>query len=705
MATSRAGIHAGLHGLRLKSCQFFALAAGLLFWPNARADVIPYITPVSVLTYHNDNARTGQNTNEAILTPANVSSTNFAKLFSQTVDGYVFAQPLIEASVTIPGKGVHNVLFIATEHDSVYAFDADSTNSTPLWHTNFLNTAAGVTTVPAGDQSSSEIANEIGITSTPVIDPVTGTIYVSAKTKEVSGRTTNYVHRLHALDIGTGAEKFGGPVVMAASVPGAGDTSTNDYVTNDVLSFYPLRHLNRPGLLLLNGEVYVAFASLGDKRPYHGWLLGYDAQTLALSNVFNSTPNGQDGGFWESACGPAADADGNIYVASGNGTFDATNNYATNNDYGDSLLKLSTTNGLALADYFTPSNQDRLNDADLDFGSGGMTLLPDEAGSAGHPHLLVCADKWGTVYLVDRDILTSDNSHYNPAGDMVVQELSSNIFKSWGSPAYYEHTVYYIGASQFLKAFSMSNAVIGATIVSNTATVYGSTGGSPSVSANGTSNAIVWAINVTGEALHSYYATNVAVEIRSNYLGSAVKFTVATVANGKVYVGAISNVLVFGLKTPIITAQPQSLVVIPGDGANFSVTATTTAPPLRYQWFKDGSALDNQTNATLSLANVQVTDGGAYSAVVADSVGSALSVNAILQLTGITRNADGTMTVQFAGTPGQPYHIETATNLDPPIVWQVLSGSATNAPPGGLWQFTDQQATNYPQQFYRSVSP
>ena len=665
---------------------------------------IQYIAPVSVLTYHNDNARTGQNTNEVILTPANVGSTNFGKLFSQTVDGYVFAQPLVEPNVMIPGKGIHNVLFIATEHDSVYAFDADNNagaNSAPLWHTNFLNPAAGVTTVPAADQSSSEIANEIGITSTPVVDPVTGTIYVEAKTKEVSGDTTNYVHRLHALDITTGAEKFGGPVIIAATVPGIGDTSTNDLSTNGMLSFYPLRHLNRPGLLLLNGVVYIACASLGDKAPYHGWLFGYNAQTLAQTNVFNSTPNGAAGGVWESACGPAADANGNIFVSTGNGTFDATNNYPTNNDYGDSLLKLSTTNGLALADYFTPHDQVMLNSNDLDFGSGGMTLLPDEAGNTTHPHLLVCADKRGTVYLVDRDNLT----HFNPSADMVVQELSSNIFKSWGSPAYYGHNIYYIGASQVLESFSMSNAVIGATVISNT-TVYGSTGGSPCVSANGSSNAIVWAINVTGKALHAYYATNVATEIGSGQnLGSAVKFTVPTVVNGKVYVGAISNVLVFGLATPSITAEPQSLEVLPGGSATFSVTATSTAPPLQYQWFRNNCALVDQTNATLTLTDVQVTDGGVYSVMVSDAVGSASSVIAVLDLSGITRNADGTMTVEFIGNPGQAYHLETTANLNPPIVWQTLPGSTTNAPPGGVWQFTDPQAPNYQQRFYRSVSP
>jgi hypothetical protein len=677
---------------------FFLLGLELAFWTSARAGSSPPIVPVSVMTFHNDNARTGQNTSEAILTPANVGSTNFGKLFSHPVDGYVYAQPLVAANVTIPGKGVHNVLFIATEHDSVYAFDADNnagTNAAALWHDNFSNPAAGVTTVPAGDTGSLSIKNEIGITSTPVIDPTTGTIYVSVKTKEVSGPTTNYVHRLHALDVGTGAEKFGGPVVMTATVPGTGDGSTNGSLTLN-----GLRQLNRSALLLHNGVVYVASGGLGDQPPFHGWLLGYDARSLAFTNFFCSTPNGSDGGIWESGCGPAADTNGNIFVSTGNGTFDADNNA---NDYGDSLLKLSTTNGLAQADYFTPHDEHLLNTNDLDFGSSGMTLLPDEAGSASHPHLLVCADKRGTIYLVDRENLT----HFHTPTDLVVQEMPSNIFKSWGSPAYYAHTVYFIGVSNAIKAFSMSNAVLGATIVSNT-DIYGSTGGSPTVSANGTSNAIVWAINVTTHMLHAYDAANVANEIGSGHdLGSAVKFSVATVANGKVYVGTISNALIFGLTTPAISAQPQSLEVVPGKNATFNVTASSTAPPLLYQWFKNTSALVSQTNVTLTVTNVQVADGGAYSVVVSDNVGSALSVNATLALdaAGISKNADGNMTVDFTGIPGQSYHLEAATNLTWPIVWQVLAGSLTDAPSAGRWQFTDSQATNYPYRFYRSVSP
>ena len=682
---------AALRSLSHTSQIFIFLCVALLL-ANYAGAVTPAISAVSVLTYHNDNARTGQNTNEAILTPANVGSTNFARLFSQPVDGYVFAEPLVAANVNIPGHGVCNVLIVATEHDSVYAFDADKTNSSPLWKANFLNPAAGITTVPRVDTGSSEIAVEIGITSTPAIDPVTGTIYVEAKTKEVAGVNTNYVHRLHALDITTGAEKFGGPVVINATVSGNGDGSSGGS-----LGFNGLRHLNRCALLLDHGIVYVGFASLGDKIPYHGWLFGYDAKTLAQTHVFNSNPNGSDSGFWESGCGPAADANANVFVSTGNGTFDGP----TNSDYGDSLLKLSTTNGLVLADYFTPQDQDALNSKDLDFGSGGMTLLPDEAGSAAHPHLLVCAGKQGTIYLVDRENLT----HFNPPTDLIVQEMPSNILKSWGSPAYFNHTIYYVGASDVLKAFSIANAVIGTTVWSNTL-VYGSTGASPSVSANGASNGIVWAVDVVNRVMHTYNATNVALEIGSGQsLGSAVKFSTVTIANGKAYVGTTNAVVVFGLKTPTITAQPQGVKVIAGNNITFSVTATSTAAPLRYQWFRNNNPLLDQTNASVTVTNVQVTDGGAYNVVVSDNVGSALSVIAVLNITGITKNSDGTVTVAFLGTEGQTYHLEATTNIDAAGSWQMLPGSATNAPRGGLWQFTDSEAMNYPERFYRSVSP
>jgi PA14 domain/Chitobiase/beta-hexosaminidase C-terminal domain len=510
---------------------------------------------VNVLTYHNDNARTGQNTNETILTPVNVASTNFGLLFVCPVDGYVYAQPLIMTNVAIPGRGVHNVVFVATEHDSIYAFDADNddgSNATPLWQTSFINPAAGVTTVSSNDVYCTDIVPEIGITSTPVIDAATGTIYVEAKTKEVTNGVITFVQRLHALDVATGAEKFGGPVVLQASVPGSGDG--NDGAGN--VPFNALTQLNRSGLLLNQGVVYLAFASHCDNGPFHGWLIGCNAQTLAIANVFNTTPNGSDGGIWQSGGGPACDTNGNIFVMTGNGTFDGP----SLGDYGDSFLKLSTTNGLQLADYFTPFDQATLNVNDTDLGSGGPMLLPDSVGSTAHPHLLAGCGKKGTIYLLDRDNL----GHYNSTNDnQIVQELPVAVGGTWSMPAYFNNTIYFLGADDVLRAFDINQAFISSppSVSSN---VFQFPGATPSVSANGTSNAIVWVIQVgypgtSGPAvLHAYNATNVAQELYNSHKagtdpGLPVKFAVPTIANGKVYVGAQYVLGVYGLGTFLAT--------------------------------------------------------------------------------------------------------------------------------------------------------
>ena len=526
---------------------------------------------VNVLTYHNDNGRTGQNLNETALTPTNVNAASFGKLFSYPVDGYVYAQPLYVSRVPIPGQGIRNVVFVATQHNSVYAFDADGISPGLLWQVSFIDPANGVTTVsPFDDVLSSDIVPEIGITSTPVIDINSGTIYVEAKTKEVGDGSMHFVQRLHALDIATGAEKFGGPAVIAdtiladdgsyvyvsgPTVAGTGDGSV-DGVT---VVFNALRQLCRPGLLLVNGVVYVACGSHGDISPYHGWVLAYDAATLGLVAAFNSTPNGGLGAVWMSGGGPAADAEGNIYVATGNGTF-ALSPDPGSPGYGDSVLKLAlTTGGFNVVDFFTPFDQDILDAADADLGSSGVMLLPDQPGP--RPHLMLAAGKTPSIYLIDRDNLGG----YQQCGltcDNVVQVLSDGTINgAFDTPAYFNGLVYYHGTSDVLKAFQLSGGLLSPSPVSQSNIPFGFPGSTPAISANGTANPIVWTLQVdeyltSGPAvLRAYDALNLANElynssqVPADQLDGAVKFTVPTIANGKVYVGTQSSLAVFGRRS------------------------------------------------------------------------------------------------------------------------------------------------------------
>ena len=525
-------------------------------------------------TFHNDTARTGQDLNETVLTPSNVNSSTFGKLFSYDLDGMTFASPLYLANVNIPGKGYHNVVYVATEHDSVYAFDADGLSSTPLWQVSFINPAAGVTTVPAADTGETgDIPNEIGITGTPVIDPATGTLYVVAKTKEVSGGTTTYVQRLHALDITTGAEKLGGPVVIQATVPGTGNGSSGGQ-----LPFSPLHENQRPALLLSNGVVYLGFSSHGDVEPFHGWLLGYDATTLQQVLVFNSAPNGDHGGIWMNGDGPAVDASGNLYFITGDGTLDADTG---GNDYGDSFVKLSTSG--TVQDYFSPSVQSTLDANDLDLGSGGVLLLPDQSGS--HAHEMVSAGKNGTIYLVDRDNMGG----FDSSSDHVVQELV-NVFTTvtgieggnFSSPVYFNGSVYFSPVQDHIQAFGLSNGLLTTSPTSKTATVFNSRGGTLSISANGSSNGILWAVESTGSTtpgiLHAYDASKLSTELyNSGQAGTRdtldvwLKFTLPVVANGKVFVSGVNQLTVYGL-----LPNPAAPLKAAG-GAAPAVSTTTRA--------------------------------------------------------------------------------------------------------------------------------
>jgi hypothetical protein len=519
---------------------------------------------VSVLTYHNDLARTGQNLNETILTPLSLQWSNFGELFRQPVDGQIYGQPLYFWGLSIPGKGIHNVVFVATEHDSVYAFDADNNtglNAVPLWHSSFINPAAGVTSVPSANLQCQVIAPEVGITSTPVIDPISGTLYVVAMTLENSGQT--YIHRLHALDVTTGAERPGSPVEIQASVPGTGDGNTT-------VTFKPWLYKQRAGLLLLNGVVYTTWASHCDSGNYHGWVIGYDATTLSQTTIYSITPNYDAGAIWQSGAAPAADASGNIFVVTGNGTFDADRG---GSDLSDSVIKLSTATGLSMADYFTPFDAESLSVEDLDLGSSGALLLPDSAGTPAHPHLLVTGSKEGRVYLLDRDRM----GQFQPGADaQIVQSLPSAVGPLFGIPVFFNNTVYFSGRNDTLKAFPIANGQLSGQPASETTVTFAYLGTVPCVSANGSKNGIVWTIDPAG--LHAFDADNLALDLYSGSAGTFVKFSTPAIANGKVFVGSEDSLLVFGLHTAPRVASivseggaPDSIILVSG-----SNLATTT---------------------------------------------------------------------------------------------------------------------------------
>jgi Abnormal spindle-like microcephaly-assoc'd, ASPM-SPD-2-Hydin len=510
-------------------------------------------------TGRNDSMRTGQNLNEVALTTGNVNRTQFGKLFTYPVDGYVFAQPLYVPRVNIGGAS-HNVVYVATESDSVYAFDADNnlTGGGLLWQTSFINPTNNVTTVPQGEvENGNDIPVQVGITGTPVIDPTAGpngTLFVVARTKEISNGVTSYVQRLHALDLTTGAEQSGSPVIVQATVSGSGAGSSGGQV-----AFDPLRENSRPALLLTNGTIYICWASLEDILPFHGWVIGYSETTLQQTTAFNTTPNGSEGGIWQGGDGAMADASGNVFVVTSNGTFDASTGGGI--DYGDTVLKLTAPNGiLSVGDYFSPFNQSTLSTLNWDLGGGGAMLLPDQSGP--YPHVMFVGGKGSTIYELNRDFLGGFSATANQNLLTIPTVLGASLQGSGnrGGPAYWQSQVYYVGSAGYPMQFSMQGGLISTLPIVQSTKSFGYPGASPVVSANGNTNGILWALqtdryfNSLPASLHAFDASNVSRQLYNSsdnatrdVAGPAVKFTAPTVANGKVYVGTQTEVDVYGL--------------------------------------------------------------------------------------------------------------------------------------------------------------
>ena len=497
-----------------------------------------------VLTYHNDNSRSAQNLTETVLTPANVNATQFGLLRVLPADGLVDGQPLIASNLSVSGV-LRNVVYVVTENDSVYSYDADS--GAALVHVSVLGSGE----TPSDTRGCSQVVPQIGITSTPVIDRSVGpngTVYVVAMSKNAAGE---YFQRLHALDLVTLSERPNSPVVIQATYPGTANNSVG------MTSFEPGQYEERAGLLLLSGTVYTAWTSHCDQTPYNGWIMGYDESTLAQSQVLNVTPNGSEGAIWQAGGGMAADSAGNIYALVANGTFDTTldaSGFPLQGDYGNAFIKLSSTSTLQVTDYFDMDNTVAESNDDVDLGSGGAMLLPDQTDSTGVVRqLAVGAGKDGHLYVVNRSNMGKFSMSNNAIWEDMPGALPGGI---WATPAYFLGTVYYGDVGGTLKAFGIQQALLGKTPTSQTSISFAYPGTAPAVSANGSSSGIVWAVqNSNPAALHAFAAGNLATELynsnqaangRDNF-GAGNKFMTPSIANGKVYVGTPTGVAVFGL--------------------------------------------------------------------------------------------------------------------------------------------------------------
>jgi len=566
-----------------------------------------------VLTQQNDNGRTGQNLRETTLTAQNVKAATFGRVFSYSVDGQIYSQPLYVPNVTIPGKGVHNVVYVETQNDSLYAFDADGLQSAPLWQVSFINPAAGITPVACEVNGKAIIGCSVypiyGITATPVIDSGSSTIYLITRTNN----NGTYFQTLHAIDITNGTEKFGGPVNISGSVPGTGSGSKNGRV-----SFDPLRDIQRVGLLLLNGTVYIAWAG----SP-HGWIMGYDSKTLTQTAIFNTTPNASAGGVWQSGNGLAADAGGNIYAASGNALFDANTG---GSDYGDTVLKFDSS--LNVIDYFTPKDQSCRQTHDLDIGGGGPVIFPPQSGNV--PDELLIAGKGGSpcdspaaspIYLLNQD----DMGKYNATQDQDVEEVAGSGIGYLSSFAFWQGAtsaaVYAAGQNgtngngDTLKMYSVTDGLLSTSPVAQSSNTF-PVGATPAISANGNSNGIVWAISrpqalnvMPGTApavLYAYNATDMTMLYNSKQAlgftypldqgGCAGKFVVPTVAKGRVYVGTQNQLDVYGLVSS--RTGPNLLFLNPC----WTFPASTVGTPV-----SQALPLGNNGKSAMTISSIKIT--------------------------------------------------------------------------------------------------
>jgi protocatechuate 3,4-dioxygenase beta subunit len=609
-----------------------------------------------VLTQHNDNTRSGLNANETLLTPANVNVNGFGKLFTQNVDGMIVGQPLYANQVLMDDGLVHNVVYVATQNNTVYAFDADSTqgnNAYPLWAVNLDD---GGTPDPISDYGCTGTHyTEIGIMGTPVIDPSKTTLYVVAKTITGTGSTAVRNFSLHALDITSGNEVLGGPAIITGTAPSK----------KGLVTFNPVYQMQRPALLLENGVVYIGFGGNGcDLYAYNGWLFAYSAQTLRQQSAFLITPNGKRGSLWQGGSGPAADEAGYIYVATANGTYDSSS------DYGDSVLKMGWNgNVLSVMDFFTPYNQAQLAQQDLDLGSSGPLLLPDQPGL--YPHELVAGGKQGTLYLVNRD----NQGQFVPQTDNVIQEIPKTVVGELnGVPTYWNSNVYVAGEGDHIKQFTLVNGLLTQQPISQTALAFtGSGPASTSMTANGNTNGILWAIRHTTQALFAFDATNLANEFwdstqapkSRDKLVPVVRFVTPTISNGKVYVGGSAALEVYGLL--------PALAVVGGNNQT-GVESAVLPVPLTV------AATDAYASAPLAGVVITCKDGG---------VGGVFSPSATQ-----TTNSSGTATYTYqlptkpeavtitCTSPGYPSLLfsETCTT-GPPVALKISSGNNQTAPP------------------------